>query len=155
MIENSGGSSWMSESVTHSRPLTRSTSADHFAGGTAPIVSRMAQMHCSPAAVRPLRAALSSCGSFTASSVGISGCTPKVLRGFQQAPEGRAVVATDRRRAASGSNTYRRLTRVKTVPHPESIKVSPWTHGTQLYASGEEPPTPARTRIIGCKPQGR
>jgi len=67
------------------------------------------------------------------------------LRGLQQAPEGRAVVATDRRRAASGSNTYRRLTRVKTVPHPESIKVSPWTHGTQLYASGEEPPTPART----------
>ena len=31
----------MSESVTHSRPLIRSASADHFAGGTTPIVSRM------------------------------------------------------------------------------------------------------------------
>ena len=41
MIDNSGGSTWMSESVTHSRPLIRSASADHFAGGTTPIVSRM------------------------------------------------------------------------------------------------------------------
>ncbi len=41
MIDNSGGSTWMSESVTHSRPSIRSESADHFAGGTTPIVSRM------------------------------------------------------------------------------------------------------------------
>jgi len=34
MIDNSGGSTWMSESVTHSRPFIRSESADHFAGGT-------------------------------------------------------------------------------------------------------------------------
>jgi hypothetical protein len=41
MIDNSGVSRWMSESVRHSRPLIRSASADHFAGGTTPIVSRI------------------------------------------------------------------------------------------------------------------
>jgi hypothetical protein len=41
MIDNSGGSTWMSESVTHSRPLIRSASGDHFAGGTTQIVSRV------------------------------------------------------------------------------------------------------------------